>query len=144
MVPRGRCKGFCTVSRASRMQTFCSNFNCMQPPLHCTTSIWLPHDATSTLHHFHDTALHYTKLYSTSLHSTPLHSTPLHSTNCNYTSKSTNAPLHCTPRHYTPLHFTALHSLHHTTAPTSTRITSAPADHRISPDYNALGYTIVH
>ena len=82
LVSRGRRKGLCTFSKASKTWGFCRifNYNHHYTPIHYTTTTATP------------------PLHSTTLHSTTLHYTTLHSITFNYTQ------LHSVTLHYTRLH----------------------------------------
>ena len=107
VVLRGRCKGFCTFSKAGKNVRFCSSFN-------------YNHQYT-TLHH---TTSDYATLHYTTFHYITLRYNTLHYTTLRYTSYSTvhyNTPhyntLHYNTLHYTPFHFTTLRpiTVNHTT-----------------------------
>ena len=96
VLSRGRRKGLCTLSKASKTTT--PHYT----PIHYTT--------TTTTPALHSTTLHLTTLHSTTLHSTTLHYTQLHSITLNYIQ------LHSIRLNYTQLHsialnYTQLHSI---------------------------------
>ena len=81
VVLRGRRKGFCTLSKASKTWGFCSSFNYN--------------------HHYithHSTTLHYTTTATTTTTTLTLHNSTLHYTNY--------ITLHYTPLDYITLHYT--------------------------------------
>ena len=123
VLPRGRRKGLCTLSKVSRTWGFCRNFQ-LQPPLHTTLQ-----DTTLQL----QLHLHYSPLHYTTFRYTPLHYTQLHSITLNY-AQLRSITLHYTPLRYTTLHFTTLHdtTLHSTTL------------HYTTLHYIPLNYTTLH
>ena len=152
---RGRSRGLCTLSKASKTWGFCSifNYNHHYTTLHSNTlhSITLNyitlhyttlHYITLQLHYLplHYIPLHYTTLHYTTLHSNTLHYIALHYTTFHYTTlPSTTTTLPSTTLHYTTLHYITLHytTLHNTTLHYITL-------HDTTCHYTTLHYTTLH
>ena len=98
VVLRGRCKGFCTLSKASKAWDFCRSFNYNH---HYT--IHYNFNLPLQLHYLHYSTLHYTPLQL----QPPLHNTTLQLQARYFTLHYTR--LHCSTLHHPTLHYITLH-----------------------------------